>query len=1084
MRTEAAIGHGKQIQPTLASTTQQDHPSSRNWVCIHHLFEAQVRQTPGKLAVVHQREALTYHDLNSRANQLAHYLKHQGVGSEVLVGICLERSIDMIVGILAVLKAGGAYVPLDPAYPRERLVSILNDAQVTVVLTTQVLQQWLFEEFSTEVNAPSSASLVNSVACLDKLQDTIAAQSHSNPVTDTTAHHLAYVIYTSGSTGTPKGVMIEHRSLVNYAQAAATQYQLCATDRMLQFCSIGFDAAIEEIFCSLIRGTTLVLRTEAMFSTIQTFLSQCEALGITVLSLPTAFWHCLTDELTKLTLPNALRLVIIGGERAMPERFAIWQQRAGQVQLFNTYGPTETTVVATVSDLSTLATTKQDELPIGYSLGGMVIHVLNESLQVVAAGEVGELYLGGVSVARGYINRPELTAERFVQLDFAPGDRFYRTGDRVRQRSDGQLEFVGRVDHQVKIRGFRVELFEIEAALLDHPTVQDAVVVARTEGSYQQLMAYVVLHSPEVTAVASDAASLERELREFLKPKLPHYMIPSALVVLDKLPLTPSGKVDRCQLPQPHYRVDTASHTAPRTRLEAQLVELWSKVLGMRAIGVSDNFFELGGNSLLTVTLLTQLTDALQMEVPVAQFYANPTVAGLAQWVESAQSGQVRSLHPLDLAAEVVLSPEVAGKGKTLHWVDEPRSILLTGATGFLGAFLLHELLQTQATIHCLVRCAHPQEGLTKLQQILEKYQISHADLRSRVVVIPGNLEQPQLGLSEQQLEELAGTIDRIYHSGATVDFIKPYSLLKAANVLGTEEILKLACRKRLIPVHHISTIGIFGAIGHFTGRKVIAEEVDINVSLPFLPVDDGYAQSKWVAEKLVHIARSRGVPVSIYRPGFIVGHRQTGAHNPKDYICRIMKGCIQMGSFPDLGTCKEQMISVDYASQVIVHLSGQSEQLGKTFHITPPVGQDLLLSDLFELLRYYGYAIEKRPYSQWKIELIHQVKQSPDNALYPLLPLLTEKVYQDEFTLVELYNDCPDYDCQNTIDGLRDTSIAFSSVKSQILSTYLPHLIRSGFINPPSLEFQLVLEATPPKALHRFNTIATSILFGRAKNC
>jgi amino acid adenylation domain-containing protein/thioester reductase-like protein len=1065
MRMDAAIGNGTQ-KSSIALTARQDgdRPSKQD-ACIHHLFETQARQTPEKLAVVHQHEVLTYQELNARSNQLAHYLKKLGVGSEVLVGICLERSIEMIVGILAVLKAGGAYVPLDPAYPQERLSSIIGDAQVSVILTTQVLQQWLFEAFSTEdVTERSLAASPNqphSIVCLDKIQETIAFQSKTNPVTDTTSHHLAYVIYTSGSTGTPKGVMIEHRSLVNYAQAAAAQYQLSETDRMLQFCSIGFDAAIEEIFCSLIRGTTLVLRTDAMLSTIQTFLSHCEAFGITVLSLPTAFWHCLTDELPKLALPGSLRLVIIGGERAMPERFAIWQQHAGRVQLLNTYGPTETTVVATVSNLSTLATTPHNELPIGYSLGGIKLYVLNETLQPVVAGEVGELYLGGVSVARGYINRPELTAERFIQLDFAPGDRFYRTGDRVRQRPDGQLEFVGRVDHQVKIRGFRVELFEIEAALTAHPAVQDAVVVARTEGSSKQLVAYVVLPAAEAT-VTPHPSSLERELREFLKPKLPNYMIPSALVVLDKLPLTPSGKVDRRQLPQPHYRIDTASHLAPRTRMEAQLVELWSNVLGMRAIGISDNFFELGGNSLLTVTLLTQMTDAFQVEVPVAQFYANPTVAGLAQWIESAQTGQARSLHTIDLAAEVVLSPEVTGKGKTLHWVDEPRSVLLTGATGFLGAFLLHELLQTDATIYCLVRCIHPQEGLTKLQQILEKYQISHEDLHSRIVVIPGNLEQPQLGLSNQQFDELAETIDRIYHSGATVDFIKPYSLLKAANVLGTEEILKLACRKRLIPVHHISTIGIFGAIGYFTGKKVVHEDIDIDVSLPFLPVDDGYAQSKWVAEKLVNLARSRGVPVSIYRPGFIVGHRQTGAHNPKDYISRVMKGCIQMGGFPDLGTCKEQMISVDYASQAIVHLSSQVNQLGKTFHVTPPTGQDLLLSDLFELLRYYGYAIEKLPYSQWKTELMQQVKQSPDNALYPLLPLLTEKVYQDEFTLIELYNPCPDYDCQNTLNGLQGTSIAFSPVKSQVLNTYLPHLIRSGFINAPSLKFQLVLEAAP----------------------
>ncbi|PSB05661.1 non-ribosomal peptide synthetase, partial [filamentous cyanobacterium CCP2] len=1013
MRT-TEIGSKRLHSPGIAFTSsRQDHYQHSNDACIHHRFEAQVQQTPNKLAVVHQNEALTYQELNDRANQLAHYLKTLGVGSEDLVGICLERSIDMVIGILAVLKAGGAYVPLDPAYPRERLVGILGDAQVSVMLTTQPLHHWLLqgsnhtEELNREGSNPRSPlPTLNTIVCLDEARALIALQRQTNPVTTTTSHHLAYVIYTSGSTGNPKGVMIEHRSLVNYAEAAATEYQLSEADRMLQFCSIGFDAAIEEIFCSLIRGTTLVLRTDAMLSTIQTFLSQCQTLGITALSLPTAFWHCLTDELARATvaLPDSLRLVIIGGERAMPERFAIWQKQAAHVKLMNTYGPTETTVVATISDLSTLEeTTPHSELPIGYPLAGMEMHVLDESLKPVSSGEIGELYLGGVGVARGYINRPELTAERFIQNPFrsTSGDRLYRTGDRVRQRPDGQLEFVGRVDHQVKIRGFRVELFEIEAALTDRPEIQDAVVVTRADGNTsKRLVAYVVLQSSKANVAPNVAplnlSTLERELRESLEQKLPDYMIPSAIVVLEKLPLTPSGKVDRQQLPQPHYSINTTP-TAPQTRIEAQLAELWKHLLGLETIGVSDNFFEMGGNSLLTVTLLTQMADTFQVEVPVAQFYANPTVEGLAQWIESVHAGSTRSLTAVNLAAEVVLSPEVTATGKSLHWVDQPRSILLTGATGFLGAFLLHELRQTQAKLYCLVRCANPQEGLAKLQHTLEKYQIWHEDLRSQIVVIPGNLEQPNLGLSSQQFDELASTVDRIYHSGATVDFIKPYAVLKAANVLGTQELLKLACQNRLIPLHYISTIGIFGAIGHFTEAEVIPEAIDIDVSQPFLPVDDGYAQSKWVAEKMINLARSRGIPVSIYRPGFIVGHSQTGVHNPKDYISRIIKGCIQLGRFPDMETCKEQMIPVDYASQAIVHLSSKPEQLGKTFHVTPPTGQDLLLSDLFELLRYYGYTIEKLPYEQWKTELMQQVKQSPDNALYPLLPLLTEKVHQQQ---------------------------------------------------------------------------------------
>ncbi|MEH2088565.1 MAG: amino acid adenylation domain-containing protein [Nostoc sp.] len=470
--------------------------------CIHQLFEAQVERTPDAIAVVFEDEQLTYWELNTKANQLAHYLRSLGVKPEVLVGICVERSIEMIVGLLAILKAGGAYVPIDPTYPQPRLALLLNDAPLTVLLT----QQYLLAQMP-----PHTAKVI----CFD---DDINWQAGSsaikqNPVNQTTPANLVYVIYTSGSTGTPKGVTIQHQSLVNFVQAAIAEYQLQAQDRILQFASISFDAACEEIFPCLLHGATLVLRTDEMLVSIKAFNEKCQQHCISVLDLPTAFWHQITSELatSALKLPESLRLVIIGGEKASPDKLNIWQQQVESgIRLINTYGPTETTVVATVCDLTTL----EGEVPIGRAIANMQTYVLNTDLQPVPIGVWGELHIGGIGVARGYLHQPELTSEKFIPNPFSdrPGSRLYKTGDRVRYRSDGQLEFSDRIDNQVKIRGFRIELGEIEALINEHPSVMEATVISRKDVSdYEQLVAYVVANTSDVVKEQTSVVDLNTQ---------------------------------------------------------------------------------------------------------------------------------------------------------------------------------------------------------------------------------------------------------------------------------------------------------------------------------------------------------------------------------------------------------------------------------------------------------------------------------------------------------------------------------------------------------------------------------------------
>ena len=467
---------------------------------MYQLFEAQAVQTPQAVAVQFSKAAdtlthLTYHELNAKANQLAHHLQALGVGPETLVGLCVERSLEMVVGLLGILKAGGAYIPLDPAYPKDRLAFMLADAQAPVLLTQKRLL----------VALPKHQA---KVICLDSDWETIAQESTTNPTNQVTPGNLAYVMYTSGSTGQPKGVMIEHQSLVSYAQTAQIQYGLRPSDRILQFSSVSFDISVEEIFPCLACGATLVLRTEAMLASASAFLQKCREWAITVVSLPTAFWHELVTGLVSegLTFPPSLRLVILGGERALPERVAAWQKYVGhQVRLVNTYGPTEATVVATLYEVPTLAPTDDNgrEVPIGQAIRNTQVYLLDQRLQPTPIGTPGELYLGGVGLARGYLRQPELTAEKFIpnpfqDFGFSIADfgletyaqsknpkskiqnlkslRLYKTGDLARMLPDGNMEFVGRIDDQVKIRGFRIEPKEIETVLRQHPAVHESVV--------------------------------------------------------------------------------------------------------------------------------------------------------------------------------------------------------------------------------------------------------------------------------------------------------------------------------------------------------------------------------------------------------------------------------------------------------------------------------------------------------------------------------------------------------------------------------------------------------------------------------
>ncbi len=595
-------------------------------VCLHQLFEERAKQTPDAPAISLE-EQLTYEQLNQRADQLAIYLQKLGVRPEMKIGICIERSLEMVVALLGVLKAGAAYVPLDSMYPPERLSFIFKDADIEVLLTQSSLIKRL----------PSHAA---HIVCLDSEWKEIAQQNLEKPQRLACPENLAYVIYTSGSTGKPKGVSHSHQSIVDYTSHIIKDFQLTSADRVLQFASLSFDVAVEEIFPTLTCGATLVLTPTILAA--KDFLSFVAQEQLTVFELPTAFWHEWMREMSVAgtRLPECVRMVIVGGEEILPERFANWQQLAGhQANLVHVFGLTETAVTSTtyhVKPHKAVQGKKKDTeqeigvvLPIGRPLPNTEIYVLDERFEPVPIGIVGELYVGGNGLAYGYLNQTELTADKFIPHAFSErkGARLYKTGDFVRYLADGNLEFVGRSDNQVKIRGFRIELGEIEAALREHPSVRDAVVVVKESAtSDQQLVAYLISDRDELNA---------DEIRLFLKEKLPSHMLPNAYVQLQKLPLTTNGKVDRHALPAPGtIRMDSRSHfIAPQSKLEQEIAALWQEVLQQERVGRHDNFFELGGHSLLMMRVYSKLRDKTAKEFSLIEMFNHPTIHALARFI-------------------------------------------------------------------------------------------------------------------------------------------------------------------------------------------------------------------------------------------------------------------------------------------------------------------------------------------------------------------------------------------------------------------------------------------------------------------
>jgi amino acid adenylation domain-containing protein/thioester reductase-like protein len=1020
---------------------------------LHELFEQQARRTPDAPAVVDPESTLTYEELDRRAEHLAAYLQSVGVRPDELVGVYMEHCVEYVVACLAALKAGGAFLTLELAYPVSLLKDVIDDSEPRIVLT--------HEDYAERLPRGQARF------CLEEgWEETIDDVSGSEQGAKPDLDNLVFVSYSSGTTGKPKGIANPHRAPVaSYMwRFGISDYR--PGDRV--GCNVFF---IWEVFRPLLRGaTSYVIPDDVIYD-------------------PTALIDFLEEYRITETLmtPSLLQAVLSAGGPDIGERLrdlrVLWlygevvtkslARRALRLlpatRVLNGYSISETHKVAAGDVRELVDNPAATHCPVGFPMDPDHLYILDEGQQPVPAGTPGEVYVGGDLLARGYVNLPERTAQRFLEDPFSSkaGARMYRTGDTGRFLPDGSLEVLGRIDFMAKVRGFSIELGAVEAAIEKQLALRDCVVIAEgEEGEDKRLVAYLVPASDpseygdRYTGWNIDPGTgRSPEIRRRLQESLPHYAIPAVFVELEDLPLQDTtGNVDRKQLPSPAAR-DTAttfdpaeraqalSASTPRHEKEDLLVGIWQDVLRLEEGDVrpDDNFFDVGGHSLAAAQLLSSVDGAFGVRLSMRDFLESPTVAGMCAAIEARQQreGNGREADEerpaVDLRSEAVLEPDIAPEegnvGEAITLQNAWR-VFLTGATGFLGAFLLDALLsRTEAEIHCLVRPrkAVDADPAAPIRANLQRYGLWQPGRAERIVPVVGDLSKSLLGMAEEDFHALARSLDLVIHNGAAVNLIYPYAGLKPANVNGTREVLRLACLYKAKPVHYVSTNGIFPP-----DTPLCEEDVDLDALAEAR--EDGYGQSKWVAEKLVWEAAGRGLPVAVYRPGNISGHSTSGASNPRDFQGALIAESLRLGKAPQLDGWRMEMTPVDFVSHAICRLAGEPGALGQVFHLVDP--NPVPAERVFAWLEELGYPLERLYYRDWLEALRESPEEDVDDVAGSILGGAASETY-------ELW-DGNIYDDSNTRRALQGSELRRPQIDASLFRNYVRYFVEEGWVEPP----------------------------------
>ncbi|MEY9963328.1 amino acid adenylation domain-containing protein/thioester reductase-like protein [Streptacidiphilus sp. MAP12-16] len=986
------------------------------------LFGETARHSPDAVAVVFEDSQLSYAELDAASNRLARRLASLGAGPEQAVAVSLARSQHTIVAFLAVLKSGATFLPVDPAYPAERITFLLGDAQPLLMLT----------DLQTMSRLPQSPGLP--VVVLDDPEEQARLLTHPGAVLTMQDHitpllpeHPAYLIYTSGSTGRPKGVVVPHTGLASLAAASIDRFEVRRGDRFLQFASASFDASIWEVLITLLSGATLVMGPPERVAPGAPLAELLSEKRVTHAHLPPAALAVLPEE----GLPH-LRVLIVGGSPCPPALVDRWSARTLMV---NAYGPTEATVCATLSQ----PLAGSEVPPIGRPIWDSRTYVLDTALRPVPVGVPGELYLAGAGVARGYLNRSLLTAERFVANPFGQaGERMYRTGDLVRWRKDGNLDYVGRADSQVKIRGFRIEPGEVEAALDALPDVaQGAVVVREDRRGEPQLVGYVVPSAGAEVQIA--------QLRTALAAELPSHLVPAAIVILEALPLTINGKLDVRALPAPMYASAISSRAARSTR-EQLLCDMFAEVLDVERVGIDDNFFELGGHSLLVPQLVWLINQRLGVSLPLSVVFKAKTVAALDPLLDAAVGPDAASdsNYADDFLADVVLDREIAAGGcdatPATSPPSEPRAVFLTGATGFLGSFLLRELLdRTACEVFCLVRADDAQAAMARIERSMAGYGLWSNELGDRIRPVPGDLARPLLGLAPERFDQIARQVDLIVHNGAQVNVMATYAQLRAANATSAQDIMRLAALHRVKPVHYVSTLST--VVAGPGDPEVLPEQWH---TAPEYLGASGYARSKWVAEQITSLAHERGVPTAIYRTARISGHSLTGVVGTEDALWHYVRACIEIGARPLLEDEDDllPLVPVDFVARAVVHMIQTRSADGTVVNVAPAA--PVRMGDVLDHAGALGYPVDPLPYQQWlqRLESAAQAAGIRERSSLRAVVLMNSST-----TGVGRGRQPSVFDRSNLLNGLRGAGIVDPSIDPHLLNRYFSYLAESGFL-------------------------------------
>ena len=971
---------------------------------LHDLFVREAQRRPDALAVISSVRTLSYGELLDLAKRTAHWLQRNNVVPNTLVAVVMEKCWEQVAAVLGILMAGGAYLPIDAHLPAARRNDLMTDGGVRLALTQS--------QFSVLEWPDGIKHLIFS-------EENFAREEASVAGTTTSSEDLAYVIYTSGSTGRPKGVMIDHRGAVNTILDINRRFSVTEEDRVFCLSALNFDLSVYDVFGVLAVGGVLVIPEEKGLREPAHWRALMTAYGVTLWNTVPALKQMLVEYLESRAepAPPGMRLVMMSGDWIpldLPGRIrALWPE----VEIIGLGGATEASIWSNFYSIEEFDPNWKS-IPYGKPLTNQSFQVLDGNLQPRPVWVPGDLYIGGIGLAKGYWNDPAKTTERFI-VHPDTHERLYRTGDLGRYLPDGNLEFLGRSDFQVKIRGHRIELGEIEAVLTSHPGVKEAVVTAvGEERNLQAIAAYVV---PLEAGQLGDG--IAEELKAHVGTGLPGYMVPATFTVLDALPLTSSGKIDRRALPTQNTedRAPTTAYVPPRTEPEIKMAGLWSEVLGVDKIGLHDDFFDLGGHSLFAVQLASRVKEYFGFDMPLRTLFEAPTVSDLLEKTAGIQTPDGAE-EKLDLEAEARLDDDIRPQKKKIaaSRIENPRNVFITGATGFLGVYLIGELLrQTQATIWCLVRGKDEQEAEKRLTVALMAHAQVTGRWRDRVKVIMGDLKQKWLGLAEAVFLELARKIDVIYHNGAVVNHLYSYRELRRANVYGTKEVLRLACIERTKSVHYVSTIGVFfGATAHAReDSKLDADGLDEN----------GYVQSKWVSEKLVWEASNRGLPVAVYRPARFGGHSKTGKWNDSDVLYRMLKATISKGISPDWGHT-EDIVPVDYCVKALIWLSRRKQNLGSAYHFVNP--NLITWREIVDRLRANGFHVVDRPFKEWH----DAIRRSEEDLLGRWLDYMVEYFPETGIPIFEM----PIFESEQTIQALSGSGIECPRITTELIGHYV----------------------------------------------